>query len=105
MTDLQPLVSILNTKTLDGIENPTQQAMKEKIQQMFNIKVKWQPGKKMTVSHALSRAPVEEAPSVNKIENYQTKIEKYKRIDILKISIISQSELFIHSSKKRQRQS
>ena len=41
VTDHQPLVSILNTKTLDEIENPRQQAMKEKVQQIFNFKVKW----------------------------------------------------------------
>ena len=33
VTDHQALVSMLNTKTLDEIENPRQQNMKEKIQQ------------------------------------------------------------------------
>merc|ERR1712020_331845 len=41
ITDHQPLVSILNSKTLDEIENPRQQNMKEKIQQQFNFVVKW----------------------------------------------------------------
>ena len=45
VTDHQALVSILNTKTLDEIENPRQQNMKEKIQQRYNFKVKWQAGK------------------------------------------------------------
>ena len=46
VTDHQALVSMLNTKTLDEIENPRQQNMKEKIQQRFNFKVKWQAGKR-----------------------------------------------------------
>ena len=47
ITDHQPLVSILNSKTLDEIENPRQQNMKEKIQQQFNFVVKWKAGKRM----------------------------------------------------------
>ena len=38
VTDHQALVSMLNTKTLDEIENPRQQNMKENIQQRFNFK-------------------------------------------------------------------
>ena len=67
----QPLCSILSPKTPDEIKNPTRQAMEENIQQRFNFKVKWQPGKEMTISDALPRAPVEEAPIVNSIEKYQ----------------------------------
>ena len=63
------MVSMLNTKTLDEIENPRQQNMKEKIQQRFNFKVKWQAGKKMLISDALSRAPVEECSDVDLVEN------------------------------------
>ena len=40
ITDHQPLVSTLNSKTLDEIENPRQQNMKEKIKQQFNFVVK-----------------------------------------------------------------
>ena len=69
VTDHQVLVSMLNTKTLDEIENPRQQNMKEKIQQRFNFKVKWQAGKKMLISDALSRAPVEECSDVDLVEN------------------------------------
>ena len=76
MTDHQPLVSILSTKTLDEIENPRQQAMKEKIQQRYNFKFRWQPGKQMIISDALSRAPVEEAPTSNQIDRHQCQVEK-----------------------------
>ena len=34
--------------------------MKEKIQQRYNFKVRWQAGKKMMISDALSRSPVDE---------------------------------------------
>ena len=46
ITDHQPLVSIINSKTLDEIENPRQKNMKEKIQQQFNFVVKWKAGKR-----------------------------------------------------------
>ena len=70
VTDHQALVSMLNTKTLDEIENPRQQNMKEKIQQRFNLKVKWQAGKKMIISDALSRAPVEECMEISEVGNF-----------------------------------
>ena len=69
LTDHQALVSMLNTKTLDEIENPRQQNMKEKLQQRFNFKVKWQARKKMMISDALSRAPVEECMEVGLVSN------------------------------------
>ena len=65
ITDHQALVSILNTKTLDEIENPRQQNMKEKLQQRFNFTVKWKQGKKMFISDALSRSPVSDPPEDN----------------------------------------
>ena len=69
LTDHQALVSMLNTKTLDEIENPRQQNMKEKLHQRFNFKFKWQAGKKMMISGALSRAPVEECMDVGSVSN------------------------------------
>ena len=47
ITDHQPLVSILNSKTLDEIENPRQQNMKEQIKQQFSFVVRWETGKKV----------------------------------------------------------
>ena len=44
--------------------------MKEKIQQRFNFKVKWQAGKKMIISDALSRAPVEEYMEVSHVGDF-----------------------------------
>ena len=65
ITDHQQLVSILNSKTLDEIENPRQQNMKEKIQQQFNFVVKGKTGKRMFISDALSRSPVSDPPKGN----------------------------------------
>ena len=42
--------------------------MKEKIQQRFNFKVRWQAGNKMLISDALSRSPVEESMDVSEVE-------------------------------------
>ena len=50
--------------------------MKEKIQHRYNFKVRWQPGKQMVISGALSREPVEEAPTINQIDQYQCQVEK-----------------------------
>ena len=44
--------------------------MKERIQQRFNFKVKWQAGKKMIISDALSRAPVEECMVVSGVGDF-----------------------------------
>ena len=76
VTDHQVLVSILNTKPLDEIENPRQQNMKEKIQQRYNFKVKWQAEKKMMISDALSRATIDEAYDVHNPQIYRTATER-----------------------------
>ena len=76
-TDHQPLVSILNSKTLDEIENPRQQNMKEKIQQQFNFVVKWKAGKKMFISDALSRSPVSDPPKDNGMDEVDMPNERF----------------------------
>ena len=43
--------------------------MKEKLQQRFNFKVKWQAGKKMMISDVLSQAPVKECMDVGSVSN------------------------------------
>ena len=70
---------MLNTKTLDEIENPSQQNMKEKIQQRFNFKVKWQAGKKLIIRNPLSRASVEECMEVSEVGDFNavTATEKF----------------------------
>ena len=77
ITDHQPLVSIINSKTLDEIENPRQQNMKEKIQQQFNFIVKWKAGKQMFISDALSRSPVSDPPKDNGMVEVEVPNERF----------------------------
>ncbi|XP_045122967.1 uncharacterized protein LOC123511049 [Portunus trituberculatus] len=57
MTDHRPLVPILNAYTLDAIENPRLQRLKEKISPYLFTAV-WRAGKLLRIPDALSRAPV-----------------------------------------------
>ena len=77
ITDHQPLVSILNSKTLDEIENPRQQNMKEKIQKQFNFVVKWKAGKRMFISDALSSSAVSYPPKDNGMDDAEMPNERF----------------------------
>jgi hypothetical protein len=55
--DHRPLVPILNSYTLDQIENLRLQRLKEKLQ-TFNFTASWQSGKEHALADALSRAPI-----------------------------------------------
>ena len=57
MTDHRPLIPILNTYTLDAVENARLQRMKEKVSQ-YIFTTSWRAGKFMCIPDALSRAPV-----------------------------------------------
>lgn len=57
MTDHRPLVPILNAYTLDAVENPRLQRVKEKISPYLFTAV-WRAGKLLCIPDALSRAPV-----------------------------------------------
>ncbi|XP_068210325.1 uncharacterized protein [Palaemon carinicauda] len=57
MTDHQPLILILNSYTLDAIENSCLQCLKEKILPC-NFTAMWRSGKLLCVPDALSRSPV-----------------------------------------------
>ncbi|XP_068224072.1 uncharacterized protein [Palaemon carinicauda] len=57
MTDHRPLIPILNHYTLDAVENPRFQCIKEKISPYLFTAV-WQAGKQLSIPDALSRAPV-----------------------------------------------
>ncbi|XP_045127743.1 uncharacterized protein K02A2.6-like [Portunus trituberculatus] len=58
MTDHRPLVPILNHYTLDAIENPCLQRLKEKLSPYMFTAV-WRAGKHLCIPDALSRAPVD----------------------------------------------
>ena len=56
--DHRPLVPILDSYTLDQIENPRLQRLVMKLQ-MFQFSTTWRQGKQHAVADALSRAPVD----------------------------------------------
>ncbi|XP_047486891.1 uncharacterized protein LOC125037740 [Penaeus chinensis] len=58
MTDHRPLVPILNSYTLDTIDNPLLQRLKEKIAS-YVFTATWRKGKELVIPDALSRAPVD----------------------------------------------
>ncbi|XP_047501826.1 uncharacterized protein K02A2.6-like [Penaeus chinensis] len=58
MTDHRPLVPILNSYTLDAIDNPRLQRLKEKIAS-YVFTATWRKGKELAIPDALSRAPVD----------------------------------------------
>ena len=64
-------MSILTTKILDEFENPRQQNMNEIILQSYSCNVKWQAYKKMMISDALSRAPLDEGDDVDFVHKYE----------------------------------
>ncbi|KAG0725211.1 Transposon Tf2-6 polyprotein [Chionoecetes opilio] len=57
MTDHRPLIPILNHYTLDAVENPRLQRLKEKVSPYLFTAV-WRAGKQLCIPDALSRAPV-----------------------------------------------
>lgn len=57
VTDHRPLIPILNSYTLDAVENPRLQRLKEKLSP-FIFTARWCAGKKLCIPDALSRHPV-----------------------------------------------
>merc|ERR1712015_396675 len=55
--DHRPLIPILNSYSLDAVENPRLQRLKEKISPYLFTTV-WRAGKLLCIPDALSRAPV-----------------------------------------------
>lgn len=68
LVDHQPLVSILDRQTLDMVDNPKLQRLKEQLSP-FVFTTVWRKGKDHSIPDALSRAPVgkpsEEDDAVN----------------------------------------
>lgn len=57
VTDHRPLIPILNHYTLDAVENPRLQRLKEKLSP-FVFTARWRAGKQLCIPDALSRHPV-----------------------------------------------
>ena len=58
ITDHKPLISILNSKGIEDIENQRLKKFKEKMQS-YNFNTIWKQGKQHAIPDALSRAPVD----------------------------------------------
>lgn len=58
VVDHRPLLPILNDYTMDAVENPRLQRLKEKTT-LFNFTTVWKKGKEHVIPDALSRAPVD----------------------------------------------
>ena len=56
LIDYRPMVPILNSYSLDTIDNPRLQCLKEKIL-AFTYTANWRPGKELCIPDALSRSP------------------------------------------------
>ena len=67
IVDHQPLVTILDKYTLNAVENPRLQRMKEKMSP-FVFKTIWRKGKEHSIPDALSRAPIAD-PSPEDLED------------------------------------
>ncbi|XP_050709713.1 uncharacterized protein LOC126994436 [Eriocheir sinensis] len=57
VTDHRPLIPILNNYTLDAVENPRLQRLKEKLSP-YIFTARWRAGKTLCIADALSRHPV-----------------------------------------------
>ena len=68
VVDHQALVTILDKQTLDEVENPRLQRMKERLMR-FNFTTVWNKGKTHAIPDALSRSPVSK-PSVDDIDDH-----------------------------------
>ena len=61
LTDHKPLIPIINSKTLDEIENPRLQRLKMKMGEIGPFVASWVPGSQHKAADALSRSPVQHA--------------------------------------------
>ena len=59
ITDHNPLIPILNSHRLDGIENPRLQRLSTRIM-AYNLTAEWCKGTQNQAPDALSRSPVDE---------------------------------------------
>ena len=60
VTDHRPLIAILNSKSLDEIENPRLQRLRLRVGEVGSFTATWRPGSMHKVADALSRAPAQD---------------------------------------------
>lgn len=88
-TDHRSLITILNMKTLDEIDNMRIQRLKEKIM-AYTFKSEWIKGKENIASDALSRSPVEQFTDEDKQLN--TEIQ-YHVQEVIRLNV---KEIYYH---------
>ena len=71
VTDHRPLIPILNSYSLDQIENPRLQRLVLKLR-CFQLQARWQPGSKQAFADALSRHPVANPTSADELGEDQS---------------------------------
>ena len=81
LVDHRPLVSILDKKTLDQIENRRLQRLKESLC-LYSFTISWVKGKTHHIPDALSRAPVMQP------ENYDKMVENEHEYHMHQVIIV-----------------
>ena len=66
MVDHRLLLPILDHYTLEAVENPRLQRMKERMAP-FSFTTIWRPGKEHAIPDALSRAPVDDPVTADQV--------------------------------------
>ena len=86
IVDHKPLVPILNSYTLDMIETPRIQRLKEKLQ-LYNFTATWRKGKEHAIPDALSRAPVLDPTEEDKWDSTEAEEHTQRHIRAITVSI------------------
>ena len=68
IVDHKPLESILDKKTMNEVESPRLQRLKEKLLPFGNFRTIWRAGKKHLIADAFSRAPTRQ-PTADELED------------------------------------
>ena len=71
--DHRPLLPILDRYTIDAMENPLLQRMKERMAP-FNFTTTWRPVKQHAITDALSRAPVDHPVPTDQLAEQQVEL-------------------------------
>ena len=95
ITDHRPLLSILNEQTLDVVESPRIQRLKEKLS-MYNFKVEWQKGSEHCMPDALSRFPVNNPQPDDLIDEEELQLE-VKALKIRSASLVGDDDVIPES--------
>ena len=85
VTDHKPLVPILNDYTLDMVETPRLQRLKEKLQ-LYSFTATWKKGKEHAIPDALSRAPVSDPEPLDLLDS-QSVEEGVRRCTVCAITV------------------